>query len=97
MIRRSMRSLVDAIRAAFEKFRGFVSDPIGTLERLRIRWRRHRLVMAYAKVGQRRYDLGGLSSVMFAYDRILNEELAVIVENDGDREFVWQWPEGDGQ
>lgn len=94
MIGGSMRSLVDAIWAAFEKVCRFVSDPIGYLKRLRIRWRRHRLVMAYAKVGQRRHGLGGLSSVMFAYDRILNEELAVIVENDGDREFVWLWPEG---
>lgn len=58
-------------------------------QRWRVRRRRHKLLMAYAKVGRVRHDLGpGLSPTMYAYDRVTSEELAVIA----DGELVWLWP-----
>lgn len=81
--------ILDIIRSGLEALRRFVTDPAGYLAELRVRRRRHKLVMAYAKVGQHRHGLGSLSSLMYAYDRITSEGLAVIV----DGEFVWRWPD----
>jgi hypothetical protein len=84
-----MRSLTDILRSALAGLRRFLGDPIGYVRELRVRRRRRKLVLAYAKVGQHRYGLGGFSSLLYAYDRVTSEGLAVIV----DGEFVWCWPE----
>jgi len=86
-----MRSVIDTIRSALAELRRFLRDPISYVHELRVRRRRRKLVLAYAKVGQYRYDLGGFSSLLYAYDRITSEGLAVIV----DGEFVWRWPDGE--
>jgi hypothetical protein len=86
-----MRSIAEIIRSGLATLRRFLRDPVGYIRELRVRRRRRKLVLAYAKVGQHRYDLGGFSSLLFAYDRITSEGLAVIV----DGEFVWRWPDGD--
>jgi|GEM_PF-3861050 hypothetical protein len=86
-----MRSLADIIRSAFAELRRFLRDPVGYVRELQVRRRRRKLVLAYAKVGQHRYGLGGLSSLLYAYDRVTSEGLAVIV----DGEFVWRWPDGE--
>lgn len=62
----------------------------GWYQRLRVRWRRHRLTMSYAKVGKARYGLGPLSSLFFAYDRLRDEGLATVDEDGG---LEWHWPE----
>jgi len=86
-----MRSLADIIRSAFAELRRFLRDPVGYVRELQVRRRRRKLVLAYAMVGQHRYGLGGLSSHLYAYDRVTSEGLAVIV----DGEFVWRWPDGE--
>lgn len=80
-----------AISSTLAKLRRALRDPTGCIRRLRVRYRRHRLVMAYAKVGQYQHGLGGVSSLLYAYDRITSEGLAVTV----DGEFVWCWPDGE--
>ena len=86
-----MRGVIDTIRSALAELRRFLRDPVSYVHELRARRRRRKLVLAYAKVGQYRYDLGGFSSLLYAYDQITSEGLAVIV----DGEFVWLWPDGD--
>lgn len=86
-----MRSVIKTIRSAFAALHRFLRDPAGYLDELRVRRRRRKLVLAYAKVGQYRYGLGGFSSLLYAYDRVTSEGLAVIV----DGEFVWRWPDGE--
>jgi hypothetical protein len=81
--------ILDRIRAALKAVCRVVSDPAGYLAELRVRRRRHKLVMAYAKVGQYRHGLGGFSSLLYAYDRITSERLVVLV----DGELVWRWPD----
>lgn len=55
-----------------------------------VRRRRHKLVMAYAKVGRRRHGLGpGFSPLLYAYDTLDREGLADVTENGLD----WHWPE----
>lgn len=76
---------------------------MNVIRRIRARWqrwrvkrRRKKLLYAYAEVGRRRHDLGpGFTPLLFAYDRVLNEDLAVIVERGGEEELVWLWPEND--
>lgn len=59
-------------------------------QRWRVRRRRHKLVMAYAKVGRHRYGLGpGFSPTLFAYDTLAREGLADVTEDGLD----WHWPE----
>jgi len=66
-------------------------------QRWHVRRRRRKLLAAYAEVGRRRHDLGpGLSSTLFAYDRVLSEGLAVIVDDfESGHELCWIWPEDD--
>ncbi len=92
-----MSSLADALAAAVRRFREalaalrrLLADPRGYLRELRVRYRRHRLVMAYAKVGRVQYDLGpGFSPLMYAYGRLDEEGLATLTENG----LEWHWPE----
>jgi hypothetical protein len=72
-----------------------VLDRLRTLyRRIRIwRWRR-KLLQVYAREARIRYGLGpGISPTMYAYDRALDEGLGVIVEEDGNWEFRWIWPD----
>ena len=86
-----MRSVLDLIWSAFAELGRFLRDPVEYLRKLRVRRRRHKLVMAYAKVGRVRYGLGpGLSPLLYAYDRLAREGLATPTE-DG---LEWHWPEG---
>lgn len=86
-----MRSVLDLVRSAFAEIGRFLRDPVGYLRELRVRRRRHKLVMAYAKVGRVRYGLGpGFSPLLYAYDRLYREGLATPTE-DG---LEWHWPEG---
>lgn len=84
-----MRTIAEIVRSRLAALRRFLRDPVGYVRELRVRRRRRKLVLAYAKVGQHRYGLGGFSSLLYAYDRVTSEGLAVIV----DGEFVWCWPE----
>lgn len=92
-----LEGVVDAIGALFRQFRKvcveihrFLADPRGYLQELRVRYRRHKLVMAYAKVGKVRYGLGpGFSPLLYAYGRLDDEDLATLTE-DG---LEWHWPE----
>jgi len=86
-----MQSIAEALRSGLAALRRFLRDPVGYLNELRIRHRRRKLVLAYAKVGQYRYGLGSYGSLMYAYDQITSEGLAVNVDGD----LVWSWPDGD--
>jgi len=87
-----MRSLLDLLRAAFAEVGRFLGDPVGYLQELRVRRRRHKLVMAYAKEGRIRYGLGpGFTPTMYAYGRLEDEGLATLT-GDG---LEWHWPEDD--
>lgn len=86
-----MRSLLDVVRSAFAELRRFLRDPMEYLRELRVRRRRHKLVMVYAKEARVRHGLGpGLSPLLYAYDRLYREGLATPTE-DG---LEWHWPEG---
>lgn len=62
--------------------------------RWRVKRKRQKLLAAYAKVGRVQHDLGpGFTPTMFAYDRVLDDGLAVIAERDGEKELIWLWPE----
>lgn len=73
--------MIARVRAAYERFR--------------IRRRRHKLVMAYAKVARARHDLGpGFSPLLYAYGELEKEGLATIVKTgEESAELVWHWPE----
>lgn len=72
------------------RLRGRLADLRCALEELRIRYRRHRLLMAYSKVARRRHGLGpGFSSLIWAYGELDREGLADVTE-DG---LEWHWPD----
>jgi hypothetical protein len=86
-----MRSLLELIRSALEDLGEFLRDPVGYVQELRVRRRRHKLVMVYAKEARVRHGLGpGISPLLYAYDRLYREGLATPTE-DG---LEWHWPEG---
>lgn len=64
----------------------------GRLRRLRVRWRRWRLLKAYADVFRARTGKDvGFTPLMAAYERA--ERDGVLSLEDGD--VVWHWPAGE--
>ncbi|WP_042662538.1 hypothetical protein [Haloferax sp. ATB1] len=92
-----MRSVITVVRTLFQRLHAtsrwggrFLADPRGILEEFRIRRRRHKLVMVYAKEARVRHGLGpGVSPILYAYDRLYREGLTTPTE-DG---LEWHWPE----
>jgi len=69
-----MRSLLEVVRSAFAELRRFLRDPMEYFRELRVRRRRHKLVMVYAKEARVRHGLGpGLSPLLYAYDRRVDD------------------------
>lgn len=63
------------------------------LHQWRVKYRRWRLIHAYAKVGRVRHGLGpGFSPLLYAYDRLTSEGLASITT---DADLIWHWPDDD--
>ena len=60
------------------------------IRRLAVRYRRHKLLSAYARVARVRHDLGpGFTPVLYAYGQLERDGLATL--RDG--ELVWHWPD----
>jgi len=95
-----MRSVATALQAFFQHLHAaaravgrFFANPRAFLEELRIRRRRRKLLMVYAKEARVRHGLGpGLSPLLYAYDRLYREGLATPTED----RLEWHWPERGG-